>query len=111
MRIAKRWAIRHKSGNFLPQYSRDSTYGATWVVPAPAYKMRLFTTLRGARLALSKYLKGNMLQDWGEEGAYIRTNPVPTRRREDYEVVCIELHLQDPKASMRSSNDGPNPNT
>ena len=80
-------AIRHKpSGGFLPSLN---SYGFTRAEPTRDQPPRLFTKHGAALQALNSWLEG----EWFEtpEDAVLRVRPVAGRRREEMEIVEIEL--------------------
>lgn len=85
-------AIRHKpSGGFLPS---TRGYGFTREDPSLTKPPRLFVRNSSARQALDYWLEGEHYEgtEDPESGALnIKIIPKPNRRREDMEIVEIEL--------------------
>lgn len=87
------FAIRHKpTGLYLPRIqSRGSTHHEP---TAPLKQARLFHRERDARGFLTVWLQGKQTQYQTYEGDYdieIHLTPVPTRKREEMEVVAFKL--------------------
>src|SRR5690348_11323198 len=86
-------AIRHNpTGGFLPSLS---SYGFTREEPSTVLPPRLFTKPAAAANALNAWLQGEWFEaaDKDEFGGetQIRIRPNAARRREDMEIVEIEL--------------------
>lgn len=85
-------AIRHNpSGGFLPQMT---SYGFTRCAPSLVDPPRLFTKIGAAKQALDRWLQGEWFEGFydDERGLQdIRIQPVAGRRREDMEIVEIEI--------------------
>ena len=92
------YAIRHKpTGHYLPGSGRQGAIKPCDVEPADPTeeKPRLWNSSRQAHSALTHWLKGRFRTYHDEDGPY--TVPVPMaapRRREDMEVVPLELILR-----------------
>ena len=95
-----KFAIRHiPTGYYLPEPKGRYGRGGSWVKPVDAnYELpRLFNTLRGAKIALTAYCKGEHDGDYEDvDGLYwcIGYNIVPhtQRVRADFEIVQITFH-------------------
>lgn len=95
------YAIRHKpSGGYLPEPAGRMGRGGSHVEPATdGTRPRLFTTERAARIALSTWLKGKVVRASGydyKNGDYwedVKLIPIPSRSREDMEIVSTSLVL------------------
>lgn len=89
--------IRHTPTGFViaPAKGRDGR-GGSHVEPS-AGRPRLFDTERAAKGWLTTWLKGKVTTDGfytTYEGDYeetLRTEPVPSRKREEMEIVKVEL--------------------
>lgn len=85
-------AIRHNpSGGFLPQMT---SYGFTRCNPSLTEPPRLFTKPGAAKQALDRWLEGRWFEgmyndETGQQD--ITIVPVAGRRREDMEIVEIEI--------------------
>ena len=58
------WIIMRTDGCFLPELSRKTHGGYTHTEPTKVGVPRLFTTQRGAKNALTWWLKGVTSQEW-----------------------------------------------
>jgi hypothetical protein len=87
-------AIRHKpSGGFLPEVRG---YGFTRTVPEKEEPPRLFIRRSSAANALNRWLEGEHTErytddDFGSSERTIVVKRVPHRKREDMEIVEVEL--------------------
>lgn len=93
-------AIRHKpTGFYLPEPLGRLGRGGSHVEPTADQRPRLFPTKRGAVLALGAWLKGKVHHSSGydsfsqEHYESTHLEPVPSRKREEMEIVEVELEL------------------
>lgn len=87
------YAIRHRiSGFFLPE--RSAGRGYSYTEPTDGAQPRLFTTLHAAKIALTYWLKGKATTYY-DDGGYVVDgfSSQPHRRREDMEIVAVELQI------------------
>jgi len=103
--MATRWAIRHNpSGGYLDLPQGRGGKGGTWSEPTPLdgpHPVRLFHTEPAAKISLTCWLKGRVTvsrghhpDPWGDGDDYSEdwhTEKVPERRREDMEIVEMQL--------------------
>ena len=96
-----KFALRHTpSGYYLPEPKGRGRRGGSWVKPVDAnYELpRLFNTLRGAKIALTAYCKGEHSGEYECDDGWntycIGYNIVPNtqRVRADFEIVQITFH-------------------
>lgn len=85
-------AIRHNpSGGFLPQMT---SYGFTRCSPSKTEPPRLFTKPGAAKQALDRWLQGAWFEGYFDDDQNrqdVKIVPQPERRRQDMEIVEIEL--------------------
>jgi len=82
------YAIKHKpSGGFLPQGLRNR--GFTHNEPSTHDPPRLFTNTKGAKCALTWWLKGETIQEWAYDDYEIMTSRKENRKSEEMEIVEI----------------------
>ena len=96
-----KFAIRHiPSGYYLPEPKGRGGRGGSWVEPVDANHElpRLFNTLRGAKIALTAYCKGQHEGEYEYDGGWntycigyslVRNSQ---RKRGDFEIVQITFH-------------------
>lgn len=91
------YAIRHKpTGQYLPwPNERRRGRGGSQVEPEAPEKARLFRSARSASIALTAWLAGRVerLNEHGEFTGDFRFIKVPSRRREEMDIVEVELAL------------------
>ena len=96
------YSIKHTpTGNYIPYPGTRNGRGGTHMEPievSPAFPPRMFHTEAAAKISLTYWLKGifNVLvtQDsFGEQDENWTVTPVPTRIREEMEVVQVELRF------------------
>lgn len=99
------YAIRHKpSGNFLPDRPKGWRYGHTYTEPTPIGETipRLFAKPGHAKLALRHWLAGHHTARYSSSSweipnildeVDIEVKPVPSRKAEDMEIVCLSLTI------------------
>lgn len=97
------WFIRHKpSGHYLPEPAGRLGRGGSHVEPTAfnSQPPRVFTTERSAKSALTAWLRGKFVRsgsrDW-ETGIWeeddLECIPVPSRKREEMEIIPATLDL------------------
>jgi len=109
-RIIIRYGIRRiKDGYYMPQPKGRDGRGGSFMEPedptAPFIEVRLFNTERAARSALVQWCRGKHHHvvveavSWRESpipsdaDEYTDIEEVPGRKREDFEIVPIKVHL------------------
>ena len=109
MTVIKFWVIRHKpTGHLLPVATGRDGRGGSHVEPQPpSVYSRLFRTERVAKGFLTSWLKGKVVADRGvseghpgndwEKDYYedLSTIPVPSRKREEMEVVELVFRVEE----------------
>jgi len=95
------YAIKHvPSGKFLPEPTGRSRRGGSHVGPEDPneHPPRFFTKESTAKIVLSHWLRGIVVAERGTYGSPdyepyedIRTIPVPTRKREEMQIVKFNL--------------------
>lgn len=96
----KFYAIRHKpTGTILNiNWTKGASYWDPISIEIDAIPPRLFTTLRAAQNFINSWLRGTVKQHYDDEngGSYLEITPVPTRKRDDLEIIPVELALMSP---------------
>lgn len=90
------YAIRHKpTGQYLPQPLELRGRGGSQVEPEAPEKARLFRSARSASIALTAWLAGRVerLDENGEFTGDFQFIKVPSRKREEMDIVEVELTL------------------
>lgn len=98
--------IRHKpSGHYIPWPTRDggtrhNTRGGSYVEPTADKPPRIFPSPQSARSFLSMWLLGihktvhEQCGEYGEDtSSYVGQTPVPSRIKEDMEIITREIEL------------------
>ncbi len=103
MSIIRFWAIRHApTGHYLPEPAGRMGRGGSHVEPvavSDADRARLFPSKIAASRALGAWLRGKVHHSSGYDsfsGEYWETNelrPVPSRKRDEMDIVEIEVVL------------------
>jgi len=97
----KLYAIREiETGWWMPQAKPTTVRGASHVAPDPYAKPRLFWTRKSAENALSAWCQGIWKMESGGSSfdsfeppePELTTEKVEGRRREDFEIVPLNLH-------------------
>lgn len=88
--------IRHKPTGRIFEQRRSGERGYTHDDPGTCGRRppRLFTTRRGAENALTVWLQGKITVLRREYDEDWRIQPVPERRREEYEVTEVSLEIK-----------------
>jgi hypothetical protein len=94
----KLFAIKHTiTGHYLPCPIGRGGRGGSHVEPAPAteaYPPRLFHQKSAAKIALTHWLKGKITVTYdNDEEEHWHLDLVPSRKREEMEIVSIEMRL------------------
>ena len=93
------WFIRHiPSGGYLPEPTGTDGRGGSHTEPSLTDPPRVFRTERSARSALIAWLRGKVFRKYGhcDDGEYwedVYTVRVPSRKKEEMEVVVREVVL------------------
>ena len=102
--VVQMYAIRHKpSGGYLPRPNGHAGRGGSHVEPrvfkdGSGHIPRMFPTMAGAKAALGQWLRGKHkgIREY-EDGYYYTVGadivPCPDRKREDMEIVTVEVTL------------------
>ena len=96
------WIIRHiPSGNIIPQATGFIGRGGTHVEPLnPSLSHpKLFKSSRSAKGWLTIWLKGKQIRHSyqsfdGEYNETVETTPVPSRKRDEMEIVLATLRIR-----------------
>jgi len=102
--VINRWAIRQRStGHYIPAPKGRGGRGGTHEEPcdplSPGGEPRLFCTEHAAKVALTCWLNGKVTvsiysDDWiSGYGESWHVEPVPSRNRDDMEVVAVRVEL------------------
>ena len=91
------WAVRHKPTGFW--LGGHAHYSNTWCEPYASNRPRLFFTKRGAQNSLTAWLQGRQSIEYGtrmdwqgkDDFAKRKIEHVPERKREDMEIVELQL--------------------
>lgn len=79
-RKSDRWSLPQKMGNF------------SWSEPTNKGVPRLHTARKNAEAVLTQWLRGTHHSDWdGDNRNFGGVTPVESRKREDMEIVPVEL--------------------
>jgi hypothetical protein len=98
---AKVWFVRHRpTGRYLPLPRGRGGRGGSYVEPAdPSVEPpRPFWSKRAAQSALGLWLLGKFYERSyqtynGDYDVDAGVTPVPSRRREEMDIVCVEINL------------------
>jgi hypothetical protein len=94
------WAVRHvPSGGYLPEPVGRMGRGGSHVEPSTTERPRLFMSRRAAVNGLSAWLRGKVHHSSGYDsyaGEYYENTslePVPSRKRDEMEIIEVQLVL------------------
>lgn len=92
-----RFALRHKpSGQFIPEPTTSTGRGGSHVEPGPGWP-KLFKTEGAVKGYLTVWLKGKQTRSYGydmhtgDDWEHVNLEPIPSRKREEMEIVVFEL--------------------
>ncbi len=98
------WLIRHKpTGAYLPEPAGRMGRGGSYVEPTPypsenpGERPRLFESRLGAQRALTAWLRGKVHRSSGYDSYDMEyyddldLEPVPSRKKDDMEIIQVDL--------------------